>query len=713
MRLRWSNSTIEQVPSFDNTEVYIFGAAAREAATFAAPATRVEDLAQVSTVWFSVGSSEEGKGGEGDAQTWLKSYEEELQKALPPIVLELDNLNQALVEEFVKEEDPERLWQEMKGMMQREDEPAGEWLKAFLCLRVELKKARSYEDDVDVAQRKDWKLFRMSQLGMTDSLPLNAGVRRLEHAGQRASMEVVDLMKNLSLNLLSNVGSQHGHGRQSNQPNNSGGQNSGKSWKNVPTCYNCGELGHINPQCDKPKRMGGDMYPLPTQLPNKSNDYGIEIEKDEAGPSKFTTEEKGKAKILNIVGLEKIVTFEDPVVMPAGKKREGQDNYNLKEDLTSNKADATFGKLDEYFKENDTTSDEESFASSNFNSDSDSTTTSEGARVDLVLIVDEKQQYKAMMVVMIEDVDEQHVIHSQIDEVNYEIACDVVSLQPNGGDGNDELEDTLVDGWEPLVPQFILQCMLAQLLWHRLQSSYGRVSSVKVAKLEEDMDQLRIVEMDNMVEKLGEFNRIKHQLEEHGSSVSNPVHKLPGKLAPSFESFKDNIYLWIPFPSFEEDLGLLHDKIISCKSSKANHSAYVSPNNSSSSSTRPPPTKDKPATKDSSQGQSKVECGFCDRPNHPEDICHLKQKASKAAKEEIKTKSTPQSNNNTRRNNDNEKESTTKVMPIDDKSALLHGDLKDEVIVDKPLSFEMDGALCMLMHYGDDLILMGSHDDLL
>ena len=78
------------------------------------------------------------------------------------------------------------------------------------------------------------------------------------------------MMKNLSLNLLSNAQNSRGHDRPSNQANrggmarNSGGQNAGRNWRFPPTCYNCGELGHISPQCDKPPRMGGDMYPLPS-----------------------------------------------------------------------------------------------------------------------------------------------------------------------------------------------------------------------------------------------------------------------------------------------------------------------------------------------------------------------------------------------------------------------------------------------------------------
>ena len=88
--------------------------------------------------------------------------------------------------------------------------------------------------------------------------------------------QVVELMKNISLNLLGNAQSR---GRQFNQPNGDNGQgrsggdsNNGRGWKKIPTCYNCGDLGHIIPQCDKPPRMGGDMYPLLAQLPNRSND---------------------------------------------------------------------------------------------------------------------------------------------------------------------------------------------------------------------------------------------------------------------------------------------------------------------------------------------------------------------------------------------------------------------------------------------------------
>ena len=88
----------------------------------------------------------------------------------------------------------------------------------------------------------------------------------------------------------------------------------------MPTCYNCTKMGHINPLCSKPKRMEGDMYPLPAQLPNRSKDLGTEMRGDEARSSKLTAKEKGKTKVLSIVKLEKIEPVEDLVVMPIVKR---------------------------------------------------------------------------------------------------------------------------------------------------------------------------------------------------------------------------------------------------------------------------------------------------------------------------------------------------------------------------------------------------------
>ena len=127
--------------------------------------------------------------------------------------------------------------------------------KTSLRLRVELKKPRSYEDAVDVGKRKEWKLIKMSQLGMVDSFLMVKEIGMPEPIMQRAPLEVlqlvvqqivspvvpptvamatddglrqdmkqvVDLMKNLSLNLLNGVGNGRRGGRKSNQPNGDGG----------------------------------------------------------------------------------------------------------------------------------------------------------------------------------------------------------------------------------------------------------------------------------------------------------------------------------------------------------------------------------------------------------------------------------------------------------------------------------------------------------
>ena len=47
------------------------------------------------------------------------------------MALVLDNLKEALVEEFIKEEDLEKLWQEVKAMMQREGERVGDYIDRF------------------------------------------------------------------------------------------------------------------------------------------------------------------------------------------------------------------------------------------------------------------------------------------------------------------------------------------------------------------------------------------------------------------------------------------------------------------------------------------------------------------------------------------------------------------------------------------------------
>ena len=150
---------------------------------------------------------------------------------------------------------------------------------------------------------------------------------------------------------------------------------------------------------------------------------------------------------------------------------------------------------------------------------------------------------------------------------------------------------------------------------------------MKVACLEEELDELSFSESDNLMEKLGDFKCIMRQLEEFGTVISNPVHKLLGKLPSSFESFKDNIYLRVPFPSFEEALGLLHDKCLSRKSSSKNDAAFLG-----QAKGKPKPkgngnTKGKNASSNegfkkgnkSTSRNKQEECSFCGRSNHMEE----------------------------------------------------------------------------------------------
>ena len=111
-------------------------------------------------------------------------------------------------------------------------------LQDGLRWRVELKKLRSFDDALKASKNKEWKLKRMNQLGV-DTLQRRVEVRsvspvqghvpkEVQHATmvsvpplvmpivvvaailddglQKDMREVVDLMKNLSLNLLSNTG---------------------------------------------------------------------------------------------------------------------------------------------------------------------------------------------------------------------------------------------------------------------------------------------------------------------------------------------------------------------------------------------------------------------------------------------------------------------------------------------------------------------------
>lgn len=74
----------------------------------------------------------------GEARVWLKVYEAELRAQDPPVVLELVALKQALRVKFEKEEDPDKVWHEVQGLVQKEGEPVKEYIKKFSVLWVSL-----------------------------------------------------------------------------------------------------------------------------------------------------------------------------------------------------------------------------------------------------------------------------------------------------------------------------------------------------------------------------------------------------------------------------------------------------------------------------------------------------------------------------------------------------------------------------------------------
>ena len=69
------------------------------------------------------------------------------------------------------------------------------------------------------------------------------------------------------------------------------------------------------------------MYPLFAQLPNRENDYGIEI-KGEASSSGLTQDEKGKTKKLSMIQIEEVAMMDDHLAMVVAKRstkeKEGQ-----------------------------------------------------------------------------------------------------------------------------------------------------------------------------------------------------------------------------------------------------------------------------------------------------------------------------------------------------------------------------------------------------
>ena len=70
----------------------------------------------------------------GDAQAWFEAFEEALHRANPPVQLSCKNLKDGLEAKFVKMEDPNKVWQEVQELGQRDGETVNEYIKKFSSL---------------------------------------------------------------------------------------------------------------------------------------------------------------------------------------------------------------------------------------------------------------------------------------------------------------------------------------------------------------------------------------------------------------------------------------------------------------------------------------------------------------------------------------------------------------------------------------------------
>ena len=133
-----------------------------------------------------------------------------------------DSLKRALATQFVKVEDADKVWHEIQGLKQGEAESIEDYGRKFSVLweklcralqpvvapsdmmrkdrfmaglsdtlrwRVELKKPKTYEDTLEVAKNKEWKLKRMSQLGV-ETLPRGVEIKQVRFVESRVPEEL-------------------------------------------------------------------------------------------------------------------------------------------------------------------------------------------------------------------------------------------------------------------------------------------------------------------------------------------------------------------------------------------------------------------------------------------------------------------------------------------------------------------------------------------
>lgn len=201
-----------------------------------------------------------------DARLWFKDYEGQFKAHQPPQNMTYEGARQAFLNRFKKKEDPNKVWESIQqSLVQHEDQCVEAYVKQFnelwerwhialggsehppmilkknrfveslktsLRLKVELKQPKTFDEAVEIAKQKEWKMQRLDQLGI--KIEPKVGMKIMDQPKiltkeqfiatcnrhmhevcgtsfgatdvlHRDMQEVVGLMKNLSVHMMGGV----------------------------------------------------------------------------------------------------------------------------------------------------------------------------------------------------------------------------------------------------------------------------------------------------------------------------------------------------------------------------------------------------------------------------------------------------------------------------------------------------------------------------